>query len=95
MSNGHCYKIRAAIAGDWENALREIKDRIYFFVGERYSLGMLVAGRANTGEIELGEDVEEVFKMRLRTGSFSHPRFVSAYRSSRSSDVNAMGRAAR
>ena len=46
--------------------LRELKDRVYFFVPTRMSLGILIAYRDNVGEATVGMDVEEIYKLRAQ-----------------------------
>lgn len=43
--------------------MREFKDRIYFFIPTRMSLGILVAYRDDAGRELIGQDVETIYKL--------------------------------
>ena len=47
-----------------EFALREIKDRIYFFRPTRTSSGILVSYRDDVGCAQIGWDVEDIYKLK-------------------------------
>lgn len=44
--------------------MRELKDRIYFFVPTRMSLGILLAYRDDLGSATVGCDLEEIYKVK-------------------------------
>ena len=46
--------------------MRELKDRLYFFVPTRMSLGILLAYRDDLGELRAGCDVEDIYRFKSR-----------------------------
>lgn len=44
--------------------MRELKDRIYFFVPTRMSLGILLAYRDDLGTVSIGCDIEDIYNIK-------------------------------